>query len=31
MVLIVEALTPEFGKKFWEFIKNGRYKNKVTK
>lgn len=30
MVLIVEALTPEFGKKFWEFIKNGKYQNKIT-
>ena len=24
MVLIIEALTPEFGEKFWEFIQNGR-------
>lgn len=30
MVLIVEALTPEFGEKFWEFIQNGRYRNKTT-
>lgn len=30
MVLIVEALTPEFGEKFWEFIQDGRYKNKST-
>ena len=30
MVLIVEALTPEFGEKFWEFIQNGRYRNKVS-
>lgn len=30
MVLIVEALTPEFGKKFWKFIQDGRYRNKVT-
>lgn len=30
MVLIVEALTPEFGEKFWEFIQNGKYRNKAT-
>lgn len=30
MVLIVEALTPEFGKKFWEFVEAGQYRNKVT-
>lgn len=30
MVLIVEALTPEFGEKFWEFIKGGKYRNKAT-
>lgn len=30
MVLIIEALTPEFGEKFWEFIQNGRYRNKAT-
>lgn len=30
MVLIVEALTPEFGEKFWEFIQDGRYRNKST-
>lgn len=30
MVLIVEALTPEFGDRFWEFIKCGKYRNKVT-
>lgn len=30
MVLIVEALTPEFGEKFWEFIKAGQYRNKAT-
>lgn len=28
MVLIVEALTPEFGEKFWEFIAAGKYRNK---
>lgn len=30
MVLIVEALTHEFGEKFWEFVKDGKYRNKVT-
>ncbi len=30
IVLIVEALTPEFGNKFWEFIQDGRYRNKAT-
>lgn len=30
MVLIVEALTPEFGEKFWEFIQDGKYRNKAT-
>ena len=30
MVLLVEALTPEFGEKFWEFIIDGKYRNKVT-
>lgn len=30
MVLIVEALTPEFGEKFWEFIADGKYRNKAT-
>ena len=30
MVLIVEALTAEFGKKFWEFIKLGNYRNKTS-
>ena len=29
MVLIVEALTPEFGEKFWEFIQAGKYRNKA--
>ena len=28
IVLIVEALTPEFGKTFWNFINEGRYRNK---
>lgn len=30
MVLIVEALTAEFGEKFWDFIMNGRYRNKAS-
>ena len=30
MVLIVEALTQEFGDKFWEFIESGKYRNKST-
>lgn len=30
MVLIVEALIPEFGEKFWEFIQDGGYRNKST-
>ena len=30
MVLIVEALTQEFGDKFREFIKSGKYRNKAT-
>ena len=30
VVLIVEALTPEFGEKFWEFVQDGQYRNKVT-
>lgn len=30
MVLIVEALTQEFGDKFWEFIEAGNYRNKAT-
>lgn len=30
MVLIVEALTQEFGNKFWEFIEAGKYRNKAT-
>lgn len=28
LVLIVEALTPEFGISFWEFIKAGKYRNR---
>lgn len=30
IVLIVEALTPEFGEKFWEFIVAGKYRNRAT-
>ena len=30
MVLIVEALTSEFGEKFWKFIEAGQYRNKAT-
>jgi hypothetical protein len=30
MVLIVEALTPKFGKKFWELVENGQYRNKAS-
>mgnify|MGYP004517056241 FL=1 len=30
MVLIIEVLTSEFGERFWEFIKAGKYRNKVT-
>ena len=29
MVLIVEALTPDFGKRFWDFIDQGGYENRV--
>ena len=29
MVLIIEALTPEFGRRFWNFVKAGGYENKV--
>lgn len=28
LVLILEALTPEFGQVFWQFIQDGRYRNK---
>ncbi len=28
LVLIVEALTPEFGQEFWKFIQDGKYRNK---
>ena len=30
MVLVVEKLTPEFGERLWEFIQNGKYRNKAT-
>lgn len=30
MVLIVEALTLEFGEKFWRFIQDGKYRNRST-
>lgn len=30
MVIIVEALTPEFGERFWEFVQDGKYINKAT-
>ena len=29
MVLIIEALTPEFGKRFWDFVKAGGYENRA--
>ena len=28
MVLIVESLTPEFGQRFWEYVKEGGYQHK---
>ncbi|KIR01728.1 hypothetical protein P261_00542 [Lachnospiraceae bacterium TWA4] len=28
LVLIVEALTPEFGQMFWRFVQDGKYRNK---
>lgn len=30
IVLIVEALTPEFGERFWKFVESGKYRNKAT-
>ena len=30
IVLIIEALTPEFGERFWEFVESGKYRNKAT-
>jgi len=29
MVLIVEALTPAFGERFWQFIRDGQYQNRA--
>lgn len=29
LVLIIEALTPEFGNRFWEFIRTGGYENRA--
>ncbi|MGN0310251.1 MAG: hypothetical protein ACI4C3_06675 [Bacteroides sp.] len=29
IVLLVEALTPEFGRKFWEFIRDGGYEHRA--
>jgi len=29
VVLIVEALTPEFGRRFWEFVRAGGYENRA--
>ncbi|MCL1873183.1 MAG: hypothetical protein FWF85_03610 [Clostridiales bacterium] len=29
MVLIIEALTPEFGQRFWDFVDKGGYENRV--
>lgn len=29
IVLLVEALTPEFGRRFWEFIHDGGYEHRV--
>ena len=30
MVIIIEMLTSEFGKRFWDFVNSGKYRNKVT-
>ena len=29
MVLIIEALTPAFGERFWQFIRDGGYQNRA--
>ena len=29
MVLIVEALTPEFGRRFWQFVQDGGYEHRA--
>ena len=31
MILIIEKMTPEFGKRFWDFIETGEYKNRQRK
>lgn len=28
MILVIEQMTPEFGKRFWEFIEAGKYENR---
>ena len=30
VVLIVEAITPDFGNRFWDFISDGGYKHQAT-
>lgn len=30
MVLIAETLTTKFGERFWDFIVEGKYRNKTT-
>ena len=30
MVIIIKMLTSEFGKRFWDFVNSGKYRNKVT-
>ena len=30
MIIIIEMLTSEFGKRFWCFVNSGKYRNKVT-
>jgi hypothetical protein len=31
MILIIEKMTPEFGKRFWDFIVSGEYKTRQRK
>lgn len=31
MILVVEKMTPEFGRQFWRFIREGEYKNRQRK
>ena len=31
MILVVENMTPEFGKRFWDFIETGSYENRQRK